>query len=133
MTGNIIGLFAHHRRIIILAFRASLFGSARPAAALLSRGLAVLGELGVDEGDGLVDDGVAQALLGPDRLYEAVDALDVRGAGKERAGGRGGARQPLRRGGVLLEGHEVRRRRAELDAKLAHPVVNLTGLLDIRV
>src|SRR3712207_1075122 len=39
------------------------------------RGLAVLGETVVDEGDCRVDDRVAQALLGRDRLHEAVDPL----------------------------------------------------------
>jgi hypothetical protein len=53
--------------------------------------LPILIEPGIDQGDGGVDRGMAQALLLGDELNQLVGALDVRRAVLQGAGGRGGA------------------------------------------
>src|SRR5258708_38716913 len=62
-------------------------------------------EPGIDQGDGGVDRGVAQALLLSDELHQLVGAFDIWHAVLQGTGGRGGGGTTFVRGRVVLARH----------------------------
>src|SRR5262249_16074595 len=72
----------------------------------------------VDECHDCVDDRMDQSLLPGDELHELVGTLDIGRAVLQSARGRRRAHERLRRGGVLLERHEILRLAAKLDAQI---------------
>src|SRR5262249_12370224 len=97
------------------------------------RRLAIHGDTRVDEGNRLVDNRIAHSFLRGDALHQPVHPFDIRRAGKQRPRRRGWPYQRLRSVCIFLERYQIVARGAELDAEIAHPVVDCARGCEIAV